>query len=89
MLGVAGTGPAARQQQGLAKVIPISRANNVSIMLTQFSNFRKGPHDIRRALVTGTALSLERLSLLLQVRCLLCCLDMPCNLRGSLISCQC
>ena len=48
-------------------MIPIARANNVSIMLTQFSNFRKGPHDIRRALVTGTALSLERLSLLLQV----------------------
>lgn len=70
ILGVAGTGPAARQQQGLAKVIPISRANNVSIMLTQFSNFRKGPYDIRKALVTGTALSLERLSLLLQVRCL-------------------
>ena len=48
-------------------MIPIARANNVSIMLTQFSNFRRGPHDIRRALVTGTALSLERLSLLLQV----------------------
>ena len=62
----AGASPV-RQQQGLAKVIPIARANNVSIMLTQFSNFRKGPHDIRRALVTGTALSLERLSLLLQV----------------------
>ena len=68
--GAAGTGPAARQQQGLAKVIPISRANNVSIMLTQFSSFRAGPHGIRRALVTGTALSLERLSLLLQARCL-------------------
>ncbi len=67
-LGAAGTGPAARQQQGLAKVIPISRANNVSIMLTQFSSFRAGPHGIRRALVTGTALSLERLSLLLQAR---------------------
>lgn len=48
-------------------MIPIARANNVSIMLTQFSNFRRGPHDIRKALVTGTALSLERLSLLLQV----------------------
>ena len=51
----------------MAKVIPVARANNVSIMLTQFSNFRKGPHDIRKALVTGTSLSLERLSLLLQV----------------------
>ena len=36
-------------------------------MLTQFSNFRRGPQDIRKALVTGTGLSLERLSLLLQV----------------------
>lgn len=51
----------------MAKVIPVARANNVSIMLTQFSNLRKGPHDIRRALLTGTSLSLERLSLLLQV----------------------
>lgn len=48
-------------------MIPVSRANNVSIMLTQFPNFRKGPQDIRKALVTGTGLSLERLSLLLQV----------------------
>lgn len=51
----------------MAKVIPVARANNVSIMLTQFSNFRKGPHDIRKALLTGTSLSIERLSLLLQV----------------------
>lgn len=47
------------------KVIPLARANNVSIMLTQFSGL-KGPSDIRRALFTGTGLSLERLSLLLQ-----------------------
>lgn len=62
----------------MAKVIPVARANNVSIMLTQFSNFRKGPHDIRKALVTGTSLSLERLSLLLQVQppsYLLCAAD--------------
>ena len=53
------------------KVIPLSRANNVSIMLTQFSSFKSGPEGIRRALVTGHGLSLERLSLLLQASA--CC----------------
>lgn len=48
-------------------VVPLSRANNVSIMLTQFSKFKTGPAGIRRAVVTGKGLSLERLSLLLQV----------------------
>ena len=48
-------------------VVPVSRANNVSIMLTQFSQFKQGPQGIRRAVVTGKGLSLERLSLLLQV----------------------
>ena len=48
-------------------LIPLSRANNISIMLTQFSNFRRGPEDIRRAVCAGE-LGPERLSLLLQVR---------------------
>lgn len=48
-------------------IIPLSRANNISIMLTQFSNFRRGPHDIRRAVCAGE-LGPERLSLLLQAR---------------------
>lgn len=51
-------------------VVPLSRANNVSIMLTQFSQFKQGcdiAQGIRRAVVTGKGLSLERLSLLLQV----------------------
>ena len=48
------------------QLIPLSRANNVSIMLTQFSNFRRGPQDIRRAVFNGE-LGPERLSLLLQV----------------------
>ncbi len=47
-------------------LIPLSRANNISIMLTQFSNFRRGPQDIRRAVCAGE-LGPERLSLLLQV----------------------
>eukprot|EP00884_Botryococcus_braunii_P013189 jgi/Botrbrau1/21871/Bobra.0249s0002.1 len=66
----ASTGPAAggkaKQAASVVKVIPLSRANNISIMLTQFSNF-KGPRDIRRAVITGKGLSLERLSLLLQI----------------------
>lgn len=48
------------------QLIPLSRANNISIMLTQFSNFRRGPQDIRRAVFKGE-LGPERLSLLLQV----------------------
>lgn len=47
-------------------VVPLARANNVSIMLTQFKD---SPQGIRRALVGGKGLSLERLSLLLQVCC--------------------
>jgi hypothetical protein len=45
-------------------VVPLARANNVSIMLTQFKD---SPQGIRRAVVAGKGLSLERLSLLLQV----------------------
>lgn len=53
-------------------IVPLSRANNVSIMLTQFSQFKQGSdiaQGIRRAVVTGKGLSLERLGLLLQVCC--------------------
>ncbi|KAK9846020.1 hypothetical protein WJX81_008599 [Elliptochloris bilobata] len=58
----------ARPASGAVKVIPLSRANNISIMLTQFAGFRRGPQDIRRALVTGSKnLGTERLSLLLQI----------------------
>ena len=56
-----------KKQEGGVQLIPLSRANNVSIMLTQFSNFRRGPQDIRRAVINGE-LGPERLSLLLQVR---------------------
>ena len=55
-----------KKQDGGVQLIPLSRANNVSIMLTQFSNFRRGPQDIRRAVINGE-LGPERLSLLLQV----------------------
>ena len=60
-------GSKAKKSQ-VVKVIPLSRANNVSIMLTQFSNFKRGSHGIRRAVFTGKGLGIERLSLLLQVR---------------------
>ena len=57
-------GPA-KKAEGAVSLIPLSRANNISIMLTQFSNFRRGPADIRRAVCAGE-LGPERLSLLLQ-----------------------
>lgn len=62
-----GAGEKARPAGGAVQVIPLSRANNISIMLTQFAGFKRGPQDIRRALITGSkALGTERLSLLLQ-----------------------
>lgn len=78
----AGSGSGSKAQQGMVKVVPLTRANNVSIMLTQFSGFRTGFGDIRRALVTGTALSLERLSLLLQV-----CLRTNAGARSGQVVC--
>ncbi len=64
----AGAGAKAAPAGGGVKVIPLSRANNISIMLTQFAGFKRGPADIRRALVSGSkSLGTERLSLLLQV----------------------
>ena len=60
-------GAATPKKAEKVSVVPLARANNVSIMLTQFSQFKNGPQEIRRAIVTGKGLSLERLSLLLQV----------------------
>lgn len=65
----------------VVKVIDIARANNVSIMLTQFQAFKSGVLQVRHALLTGTGLGLDRLSLLLQVCPSICCL--PCVLRWS------
>ena len=56
----------------IVKLLPLSRANNISIMLTQFSHMRGGPDAIRGSLVSGKGLGLEHLSLLLQV-----CLQPP------------
>ena len=62
----------------VVKVIDIARANNVSIMLTQFQAFKGGALEVRHALLTGIGLDLERLGLLLQVcpalqsACLVC-----------------
>jgi hypothetical protein len=49
------------------KVIPLARANNVSIMLTQFSSFKRGVQGIRQAVYSGKGLGIEKLGLLLQV----------------------
>ena len=66
----ADTGGTTPRKAERVSVVPLSRANNVSIMLTQFSQFKQGSdiaQGIRRAVVTGKGLSLERLGLLLQV----------------------
>ncbi|EFN52829.1 hypothetical protein CHLNCDRAFT_138268 [Chlorella variabilis] len=63
---------AARRERGahggaVVKVIPLPRANNISIMLTQFGAF-KGPEEIKAAVLSGSEqLGLEHLSLLLQI----------------------
>jgi Formin Homology 2 Domain len=51
------------------KLIPLARANNVSIMLTQFGSFDGGNAAlIKAALLTGSErLGIEHLSLLLQI----------------------
>lgn len=57
-------------------MIDLARANNVSIMLTQFQGLKGGALEVRHAVLTGTKLGLERLSLLLQVclpSCCACC----------------
>ena len=51
----------------VVKVLDLARANNVSIMLTQFAAFKGGAPEVRQAVLTGSQLGLERLSLLLQV----------------------
>lgn len=61
------TGSKAKKSGDVVKVIPLSRANNISIMLTQFAKFRSGSKGIRKAVFTGRGLGIERLSLLLQV----------------------
>ncbi|RMZ53572.1 hypothetical protein APUTEX25_003394 [Auxenochlorella protothecoides] len=63
--GSIGRGPKATGP--VVKVLPLTRANNVSIMLTQFSTF-PGFESIRTALLTGSgALGLDHLSLLMQI----------------------
>lgn len=49
------------------KVIALTRANNVAIMLTQFSDFSGSAVDIRAAVLSFAPLSSDRLSLLCQV----------------------
>jgi hypothetical protein len=48
------------------KVVGVTRANNVAIMLTRFQDFRDG-EAICAAVLNGMAFSTERLSLLQQV----------------------
>ena len=66
----------------VVKVIDLARANNVSIMLTQFQAFKGGALEVRHAVLTGSKLGLERLSLLLQV-----CLKLRCMPYTSMVFC--
>ena len=77
-----------RKAAEAVKVIPMARANNVAIMLTQFGGFAGGPAQIRQELLAAPGLvpsqaeaaqnghlkglSAEQLSLLLQVSGLPC-----------------
>ena len=63
--GGAGGGKAAAS--GETRLISVTRANNVAIMLTQFGRF-SGHEAICKAIYTGKGLGVELLSLLLQVR---------------------
>ena len=67
----------------VVKVIDLPRANNVSIMLTQFTSFKGGALQLRHAVLTGAKLGLERVSLLLQVSITLCLLSV------IMIQCEC
>lgn len=53
------------------RLLTVTRSNNVSIMLTQFSRFQNHA-AICRAICTGRGLGVEELSLLMQVPCLSC-----------------
>ena len=59
-------GKAGAGQAATPSLIPLSRANNVSIMLTQFSNLRDPVQEIKAGILSGKV-GVERLSLLLQV----------------------
>ncbi len=64
----AGGSNAPAAQQAAARVISVSRANNVAIMLTQFTS-RNGA-QLRAAVYADSQLSPEQLALLLQARLL-------------------
>lgn len=48
-------------------MLSLARANNVSIMLTQFSNFKRGVQGIKNCIYSGKGLGSERLATMLQV----------------------
>ena len=63
--GKANPGAAAKPQ-----LVPLNRSNNVAIMLTQFGDLKDPAMDVRACVLSGKGLSVDRLSLLLQVHAL-------------------
>ena len=62
------TGKKDKAVGAVVKVIPVPRANNISIMLTQFGDFKNGAAEIREAIESGSSvLGLDHLTLLLQI----------------------
>ena len=53
--------------------MPLTRSNNVAIMLTQFADLRDPAADVCTCVLAGKGLSVDRLSLLLQARAHACC----------------
>lgn len=49
------------------RLLPVARANNISIMLTRFAGMPGGAPALHRALLSGSHFTAEQLSLLLQV----------------------
>lgn len=58
-----------RSSAPVVKVLPLPRANNISIMLTQFNEFNgANPVDVKAAILSGSPrLKVEHLSLLMQI----------------------
>jgi hypothetical protein len=51
----------------MLKVIGLTRANNISIMLTRFADWAGDAHRMRAAVLSWAPLGVERLGLLIQV----------------------
>lgn len=56
-----------QKKKGYAQVIPTTRANNVSIMMTRFSNFEGGVQGMLQAVLSARGLTYDEMSLIQQI----------------------